>query len=139
MVDFNIIESLLKIQGITTHAPEQEIRSLLENAGYHIDEINSAITTLQKSKIKENITHHDGLYKIYRANNHLNPAEITALLGIDIDVSYWQADNHRKQGVSTSYLYFIIGLTLLLALSGIIFVMYLNETGPFYDYTYAYK
>ena len=138
MIDRSAIESLLKIQGITANSPEEQIRAVLVEAKYEADEINSVIITLQNT-ICEDSTHKDGLYKIYRTDKNLKPIEITALLGIDVDVSNWQEGNHRKQGVSTAHFYLILGITILLALGGIMFAMYLNGTGPFYNSIYALK
>ena len=134
MLDRNVIETFLKIQGITVNSPAEQIRAVLVEAQYNENEINSAITILQDITCEDS-THKDGLHKIYRTDKNLKPAEITALLGIDVDVSCFQDGNHREHGVSTAHFYLILGLTILLAFGGIMFAMYVNETGPFYDYT----
>lgn len=138
MIDQQKIEALLKIQGIPPTAPVEQIRSVLMSAQYDDDEIRTAITVLRENKF-DNRAHVDGLHKIYRTDNGLKPAEITALLGIDVDVSEWQVQNHRQRGVSNVHYFVILGLILLLAIGGLTFTMYINEAGPFHPSVYARK
>jgi hypothetical protein len=138
MIDRQKIEALLKIQGIPPTAPEEQIRSVLLSAQYDDDEIRTAITVLRENTT-DNRAHVDGLHKIYRTDKGLKPAEITALLGIDVDVSEWQIKNHRQRGVSTAHYFIILGLIILLAFGGLMFAMYLNAAGPFHPSAYARK
>lgn len=138
MIDRQKIEALLKIQGIPPTAPEEQIRSVLMSAQYDDDEIRTAITVLRENLLN-NRAHVDGLHKIYRTDKGLKPAEVTALLGINIDISDWQIKNHRHRGLSNINYFLIIGLIILLAFGGLMFAMYLNETGPFHPSAYAHK
>lgn len=138
MIDRSKIEALLKIQGIPPTAPEEQIRSVLMSAQYDDDEIRTAITVLRENKL-DNRAHVDGLHKIYRTDSGLKPSEITALLGINVEVSDLEIRNHRHRGVSNAEYFIILGLVLFLAIGGLMFAMYLNQTGPFHPSVYAHK
>ena len=138
MIDRSKIEALLEIQGIPPTAPEEQIRSVLMSAQYDDDEISTAITVLRENKVN-NSAHVDGLHKIYRTDSGLKPAEIAALLGINVEVSDLQIKNHRQRGVSNYHYFIILGMVLFLAIGGLMFAMYLNQTGPFHPSAYAHK
>lgn len=131
MIDRKHIETLLHIHGIAPTAPDEEIRSILLSSHYNDDEINTAITVLRANKI-DNTAHLDGLHKIYRTDSGLKPAEISALLGIDISVSELEIKNHRTRSVTKPQYFVVLGITLLLAFCGLIASMHATQTGPFH-------
>lgn len=138
MIDRSKIEALLKIQGIPPTAPDEQIRSVLLSAQYDDDEISTAITVLRENKL-DNRSHINGLHKIYRTDNGLKPAEISALLGINVEVSDLQIKNHRQHGATNAHYFIILGLVLFLAIGGLMFAMFLNQAGPFHPSVYAHK
>ncbi len=131
MIDRNHIETLLRIHGVSPTAPEDDIRALLRSAQYNSDEIETAIGLLHN--ISTELTSRvEGLHKIYRTDTGLAPREVSALLGIDIDISEVEIRNHRRRGLSGGQNFLVLALAVSLAFSAVLYAMYEHETGPFH-------
>jgi len=133
MMKRNQIESLLKLNGVTSTAPDEQIRSVLLSARYTQDEVDTAIMVLRQNT-KTNETHVDGLHKVFRTNAGLRPNEISQLLGIDVQVSGRvttdeNEDNRRLSGFQNLIITF---LSIVVAMLGLAFYMYIYKIGIFY-------
>ncbi len=86
MTDRRYLESILKVNGLTPTAPDEEIKSVLLSARLNNDEVTAALMVLRENT-KTNETRVDGLHKVFRTDSGLQPAEITKLLGIDVELT----------------------------------------------------
>lgn len=131
------IETILKINGVTPSAPDEEIRSVLLSARYNNDEVNTAIMVL-----RENTTTHqtrvDGLHKIFRTDEALKPAEISSLLGIDVQVDELAIRQSRSRDMSMLQSVIVTIVAVVLALSGVAMAMYIYEVGLFHPEAAAF-
>lgn len=86
MLDRSNIVELLKINGVDISAPDQEIKSILLSARWHKDDVDTALLVLRENTL----THEkrvDTFHKVFANDEHLKPETISALLGVDIEVS----------------------------------------------------
>ena len=125
------IEKILRINGVSTAAPDEEIRSVLLSARYKNDEVDTAIMVLRENT-KTHQTRVDGLHKVFRSDEALNPSEISALLGINVEVDDVIVQRRRNREMSFIQIVFVSVFATALALAGIMFAMYINEVGPFH-------
>ena len=131
MFQKNDIETILKINGVSTSAPDEEIRSVLLSARYKNDEVDSAIMILRENT-KTHQTRVDGLHKVFRSDKALNPTEISALLGIDVKVhNMTQLKNHDLE-MSIIQSSFVAFLAAGLAVVGVVGAMYVYQVGVFH-------
>jgi hypothetical protein len=79
------IEQLLRINGVESTAPDQEIKSILLSARWHEKDVETALLVLRENKASHE-THVDSVHKTFRADDQLQPETISALLGIDVDI-----------------------------------------------------
>jgi hypothetical protein len=126
------IEKILKINGVSASSPDEEIRSVLLSARYKNDEVDTAIMVLREN-VKTHQTRVDGLHKVFRSDEALNPAEISALLGIEVQIDDVLVRRRRSREMSFVQLIFISVFATVLAVAGIMFTMYVNKVGPFHS------
>lgn len=131
MIDRTQVESILKINGLTPSAPDEEIRSILLSARYDKDEVDTAIMVLRENqKTKE--TRVDGLHKVFRSNDGLQPQEISKLLGIEVDVTE-PVEAHANRRDLSRWQFLAVWLASVgVAAVGILVYMYFNQLGPFH-------
>ena len=131
MINRTQIEALLKINGVPTGSPDEQIRSVLLSARYSRDEVDTAIMVLREDT-KTNKTRVDGLHKVFRTNESLKPEEISKLLNIDVDVDQLPDRQDKNKTISGFYFAIIWMLSIVVALAGILFYMYLYKIGLFH-------
>ncbi len=125
------IETILKINGVAPSSPDEEIRSVLLSARFNKDEVDTAIMVLRENT-KTNETRVEGLHKVFRSDEGLRPAEISQLLGIDVDIDQVAIGDSRSRDFSGIQYMIVWFLSVVLAVSGILFYMYLNKVGLFH-------
>lgn len=125
------IEKILKINGVSASAPDEEIRSVLLSARYKNEEVDTAIMVLREN-VKTHQTRVDGLHKVFRSDEALNPSEISALLGIEVEVDDVIMRRRRNREMTFLQVVFVSIFATALALAGITFAMYINHVGPFH-------
>ena len=132
MINRQHLNTLLKINGLATTAPDTDIRSTLLAANYNDTEIESALLLL-KQNIGGNQPRTDGLYKVFYSDTHLKSAEISNLLGIDVSIDETIQYQHDRRRVMSSFQFILVWFfSVVVAVSGILFYMYLNGTGLFH-------
>ncbi|MEZ4200095.1 MAG: hypothetical protein R3B69_00595 [Candidatus Paceibacterota bacterium] len=86
MIDRRHIEKILRINGLSPIAEDEEIRSVLISAKWHKDDVETALTVL-----RENTTtgqaHVDVLHNVFNSDARLSPEAIQSLLGIDVELT----------------------------------------------------
>ncbi len=91
------IEKLLKMNGVEPTAPDEEIKSVLVSARWHKNDVETALLVLRENT-KNHETHVDSLHKVFRSDDYLKPETISALLGIDVDISKDALTGGKKRG-----------------------------------------
>lgn len=134
MLQKDNIEAILKINGVTPTAPDEEIRSILLSARYNKDEVDTAIMILREN-VKTNETRVDGLHKIFHSDERLKTTEIADLLGIEVELSNMPMQIKRSREFTTVQYIIVWVMAVLVALGGIGYSMYLHQVGVFHPMT----
>lgn len=134
MISREHIESILKINGVAPTSDDSEIRSVLLSARYNNDEVDTAIMVLrQDSKTRQ--TRVDGLHKVFHTNDALNSAEISELLGVDVDLSHLEMQRQATNRLNIAHIMLISISSMFIAVAGILLYLYSSDMGPFADKT----
>lgn len=139
MVDKKHVESILKINGLGTASPDEEIRSVLLSARFNKDEVDTALMILRENT-KTSETRVDGLHKVFRTDQTLQANEISQLLGIEVQVheKIEVGINARRYSLLQVILLWLV--SIVIATTAVLFYMYSNQTGVFHPSTaYAHK
>lgn len=131
MLQKNDIETILKINGVSTASPDDDIRSVLLSARYNNDEVDTAIMVLRENT-KTHQTRVDGLHKVFRSDQALNPSEISALLGIEVQVRDVTQLKNRKREMTMLQTAFVAFFAFGLAVVGVTVAMYVYQVGFFH-------
>jgi hypothetical protein len=131
MADRRHIESILKVNGIAPTAADEEIKSVLLSARFNDDEVDAALMILRENT-KTNETRVDGLHKVFRTDKGLQPAEITKLLGIDIELTSAETVNTDPRRFSLFELVLLSLASSLLAIVCLLMYMYSEGIGWFH-------
>jgi formate-dependent nitrite reductase membrane component NrfD len=126
------IETVLKINGIGTGATDDEIRAVLLSARYTAEEVNTALVLLHEIS-KSNQTRADGLHKVFRSDVCLSPAEISELLGIDVQINNYTVMRNRKREMTLMQIFLVVLLAIGFALLGVTITMYMSKVGVFHS------
>ncbi len=133
MIDRRHIEQILRLNGLTPTAADEEIRSVLISARWHKEDVETAITVL-----RENTTTHksrvDTLHDVFITDKKLSPEAIQTLLGIDVEINSSELESLRKSRQSV-YIWQIISIFMIaiaIAAIMIVFMMYSQQVGIFY-------
>ncbi len=134
MTSKNQLEALLKINGVKPDSSTEKIRSVLLSARYKDDEVDTAIMIL-KEDTKTNKSRVEGLHKVFRTDNTLKPAEISQLLGIDVDIEKEIVPQSKGRTMSLSQKFLVWFASTVIAIAGILIYMYLLNVGVFHPST----
>ena len=134
MIEKRNVEAFLKVNGISAIAKDEEIRSVLLSARWNNNEVDTALMVL-KENILSNETHVDSLHKVFNSDDRLSSAEITNLLGIDVNLSDFEATpvGKKRQHIENSSTMIVFFLSLIIAASSIGYLMYKERAGVFHD------
>jgi hypothetical protein len=134
MIEKRNVEAFLKVNGIPPTAKDEEIRSVLLSARWNNNEVDTALMVL-KENTKSNETHVDTLHKVFNSDDRLSSAEISKLLGIDVNLSDNDVTDinkkHQLSQNSTAVITFI--LSIIIAVSSIGYLMYKEQAGVFHS------
>lgn len=136
MISRNQIESILKINGVSTKSPDEHIRSVLLSARYSKNEIDTAIMILREDS-KTQKTRVEGLHKVFRTGESLRPEEIAQLLGVDAGIDGTIVVLNKKRELSSTQLAVVWILSVSMATLGILISMYIHKVGVFYTVTHS--
>ena len=131
MINKEHVENILKLNGIHPTAKDEEIKSILLSARFNNDEVDAAIMVLRENT-KTCKTKVDGLHKVFRTDQMLNPEEISSLLGIDVDLTERVEVGSRARRITTVSQMFLFLVSMILALVAIIMYMYISNMGIFH-------
>lgn len=137
MFQKNQIETILKINGVSINATPEEIKEVLLRASYNDQEIEAAIAALRNSPKEDSVKFSD-LQKIFVTSDALKPAEISALLGIEVRVGSVEINHDRKRELSIYQILVVTVLATVIALVGIATAMYIYKVGLFHPTATAF-
>ena len=134
MLEREHIEKLLKLNGVSVTAPDEEIKSVLLSARWHKNDVETALLVLRENKISHE-THVDSLHKIFSTDEHLQPETISALLGVDVSISNEDLDlrkRYSKNAIAPQQMMQIGVVSLVLSLIFVFASMWYLEMGVFH-------
>jgi hypothetical protein len=131
MITRKQVETILKINGVPASSADEQIRSILLSARYSNDEVDTALMILRED-VNTKQTRVDGLHKVFRTGDALRSDEISNLLGIDISIEDKIEERKKKKQISFTQYIVVWVSSVLLAVSGILFYMYLHKIGVFH-------
>lgn len=135
MLNRNHLEHVLKINGLSATAADEEIKSLLLSAHWHEDDVDTALTVLRENKV----THEDRIetkHHIFRSDQPMKPETISALLGIDVDMSSEDIKTIRynRQHMSLGQMLGIAATATVLSVVCILALMWFYKFGIFHPF-----
>ncbi len=133
MIDRKNIEQILRLNGLSQTAEDEEIRSVLISARWNKEDVETAITVLREN-VKTHASRVDKLHDVFFADKALSPEAIHALLGIDVQVNSSEMDSlrARRQSAYRWQLISIFVFSILIAFVSITAMMYWQKAGPFH-------
>lgn len=133
MIDRKNIEQILRLNGLSETAPDEEIRSVLISARWNKEDVETAITVLREN-IKTHESRVDKLHDVFFADRALSPEAIHSLLGIDVEVNSSELATLRshRRNVYHLQLISIFVFSILIALGSIVAMLYWQQVGPFH-------
>lgn len=133
MIDRKNIEQILRLNGLSETAPDEEIRSVLISARWNKEDVETAITVLRENT-KTHASRVDKLHDVFFADRALSPEAIHSLLGIDVEVNSSELNNlrARRKNIYQWQLISIFIFSVLIAFASITAMMYWQESGPFH-------
>lgn len=88
------LEQLLRLNGITRDASDEEIAEVLSGAGY--TDIQTAITTLRAAHTQtKQRNRKEVLEDLMASDEYLSPQGIKRLLGVDVEVQFQESETLR--------------------------------------------
>lgn len=137
MITREHIENFLRLNGISSDASDDLIRSALTKARWKSEEIELAITVLKggEGEMKAmQVTANN----FYQSDKKISSQTLSSLIGIDIELQrerIKEAHEEEEGGKLNSLFMVTVAVTTALALAaGLGFIlMYSTNTGPFYD------
>jgi len=132
MIEKRSIETFLRVNGIPPTAKDEEIRSVLISARWNKNEVDTALLLLRENT-KNQETHVDTLHKVFNSDNRLNSAEISALLGIDIQLSNEDVGDleFKRKRLDHVHTVITIILAVMIAVGATTYLMHDAKVGYF--------
>ncbi len=137
MFQRNQLETILKINGVSINASPDEIREILLRASYNNEEIESAIMLLKENSSGNPLKFTD-LQKVFLTTDALKPAEISALLGIEVQIGNVQVTQSRSRELTGYQTAIVTALAIIIAILGVGIAMYIYEVGFFHPTASAF-
>lgn len=133
MLDRKHLERVLKINGVSPTAADEEIRAVLLSAHYRDDEVDMALMVLRENT-ETKATRVDSLHKLMHTDQTLSAKEISRLLGIEVVVPTMGRPRQMRPGEHSSLAQrtAVAILSVVVALIGIGLAMYILEFGVFH-------
>lgn len=95
MIQRNQVEQILRINGVSETAEDEEIKSVLLSARWHEDDVETAMMVLREN-VNDHKTHVDTIHQVFHTDQRLSPESVTSLLGIEMDVTSEDIKKHKR-------------------------------------------
>lgn len=125
------IENILKLNGVSPTAKDEEIRSILLSARFDNDEVDTALVVLRENT-KTSKNRVDGLHKVFRTDETLNSDEIMSLLGVDVDLEHRVSAGKKARNITAVNQTILFLTAAIIGLVGIVLYMYVLRMGVFH-------
>ncbi|MCA9366638.1 hypothetical protein KC887_00030 [Candidatus Kaiserbacteria bacterium] len=148
MTSEEIQQNLLTL-GLTAASAVDDVRATLTQARYTNDEIETAISILQTSSqpvsappqaspiVTQNSPTNERVSasrKLFRTQQALQPHEIQQLLGVEVAIDTRLVEIERRGDYLSTLQYLAVWFfSVVIAVSGIMFYMYVNHVGFFHE------
>jgi len=131
------IETILKINDVSLKASDEEIAIVLKRASYNEQEIEAALSLL-KTNTTNFYQKNTELNKIFRTTEALKPADISALLGIQVKI--YSVNTGQAYGREMSWIQTMVVtvLAIILAVLCVLSAMYFYKVGIFHPTSSAF-
>lgn len=134
MIDRTFIMQLLKVNGLSADARDEEVREVLEKAGWSNEECEAGIAEFRNTGEKEEKPEKK---KAFHIGTRASSESASSMLGVRVvlDPFSIQDGGHKRAGFIIKYILgyvFIAVLSLLVAGAIGIGFMYVFGVGPFY-------
>ncbi len=129
------VEKLLSLNGVTTEASDDEIKSVLLSARWHKDDIEAAVLVLRENKVTHQ-THVDSMHKVFRSDERMHPETVSALLGIEMNVmpsDMPSGERRVERGMTSKQMMTVAVVSLALSLMFVLAAMWHLEMGMFHQ------
>lgn len=136
MIDRTQIEQILRLNGSSPSAKDEEIKSVLLSARWHKDDIETAILVLRENTT-DHTTHVDQIHKIFHTDQKLDAQAITSLLGIEMEVKPSQLSTGPKgsqKGLRINSVLVLTLSSLILSLFFVFAAMWYLKMGLFHQF-----
>jgi len=135
MIDKVHVEKFLKLNGLSSSSPEEDIRALLQGARWHEDDIEDAITVLHDSEDTPSRSSHQLNNAVFNSDKKLNPETISALLGVDVAVNTVVSTHYDKMTRQYRKQLISIGLVSIFgSVIALLAVMWFMKVGIFHEF-----
>lgn len=111
------IEQLLRLNGVSVDDSDDQIKSVLISAQWHKEDVEAAVLVLRENK-KNHKTHVDSLHKVFRSDDRLRPETISALLGIEMNITSKEIAKRHKNAngqMRASQMLLVAAMALILS------------------------
>lgn len=135
MIDREQVAQILRLNGIDISAPADEIKSILLSAKWHEDDVETALTVLREDP-NDKKEHVETLHRVFRSDEKLKPETISALLGVDVEISANERElrrKHAKGQLTAGLAMHILLISLVLSTIFIFGSMWLLKVGIFHQ------
>lgn len=132
MISRQAVEQYLQANQVAATAPDEEIKEILLRAKWHADDVDTALTVLREN-VNTKERHTDTLHQIFRSDERLKPETISALLGIEVNVSEIEAHEKARRTVAASSIFTVVVVATALAVTFVGVAMWMLKMGPFYS------
>lgn len=135
MIEREQVARILRLNGIEIDAPAHEIKSILLSAKWHEEDVETALTVLREDP-KDHKEHVETLHKIFRTDEKLKPETVSALLGVDVELSEKDIELQRKHAKGQLTAGLVINILLISLVLSSVFIfgsMWLLKIGLFHQ------
>ncbi len=132
MITKTEVESILRLNGVPVTAPDDMIKTVLQNANLTAEEADYAIQILRLPSDQLKQSDVTGLHKLFRTDQSLRPDEIVQLLGIEVEHTDEVVPQGKARAASPLQMTLVWILSAIFALAGILLYMYANNVGVFH-------
>lgn len=134
MIDKKHIEQFLLLNGLTIDAPEDAIRSLLVDAGWHDEDAAMALKLL-RDEIAVDAEEAGAAHKTLSSDHKIKPETLASLLGVDVEVESVTLQHHESLDRKyRSQLFSIVVFSVIGALIFLLAAMWYMQVGVFHEY-----
>ncbi len=126
------ILSILKANGFDENCSDDQIRSVLSSISYTDAEIDKALDLFRGRVTDDKNEKKDGLHKVFRTDNSLSSEEISALLGVEVNIDESIDTTKDLRSFTNLYVSIVVIMSIFFGLGGIMFYMYISHTGIFH-------